>query len=106
MRLLLDECLPRPLKRELSGHIVDTVPEMGWAAVKNGALLRLAADSFDVFITTDQNLQYQQNLRGASIAIIVLKAVNNQLVSLLPLVPALLVALDTIQAGDVVIITL
>jgi len=56
MHILLDECLPRKLKRELLGHRVATVPEQGWASIKNGALLRLAEPLFDVFITADQNL--------------------------------------------------
>lgn len=62
MRILLDECLPRKLKKDLIGHDVLTVPEMGWRGVKNGELLRRAKNSFDVFVTIDQGLQYQQNL--------------------------------------------
>jgi len=71
MKVLLDECLPRRLKRELSPHQVFTVPEMGWAGVKNGALLRLIQTAaFDVFVTIDGNLEYQQNLKQAHLAII------------------------------------
>ena len=62
MRVLLDECVPRRLKREFVGHDVKTAPEMGWASKKNGELLALAAVDFDVFLTTDRNLSYQQNL--------------------------------------------
>ena len=61
MRILLDECVPRKLTRELPGHECRTVTEMGWAGIKNGRLLRLAENQFDVFLTADQNLQYQQN---------------------------------------------
>ena len=62
MRILLDECIDRHLARSLTGHEVKTVPQMGWAAVKNGALLGLAEGQFDVFLTVDRNLSFQQNL--------------------------------------------
>lgn len=62
MCVLLDECLPRRLKRELPDHEVRTAPEMGWAGVENGELLRLASGEFDVFITVDRSLEFQQNL--------------------------------------------
>lgn len=84
MRVLLDECLPRKLKRELEGHDVRTVPEMGWASRKNGELLRLAATEFDVLLTVDRSLFYQQNLRDLPIAIISLRAKSNRLVDLQP----------------------
>jgi len=64
MNLLLDECLPRKLKDDLPGHAVSTVLEMGWAGTKNGTLLRLAETAFEVFITADRNVEYQQNLRS------------------------------------------
>jgi len=60
MRVLLDECLPRRLKRELAGHDVRTVAEMGWAGNSNGALLNLAQEKFDIFVTVDKNLTAQQ----------------------------------------------
>jgi hypothetical protein len=63
MRILLDECVPRRLARELAGHDVRTVPEMGWSGKRNGELLQLmAGQGFEVFLTVDQNLRYQQNL--------------------------------------------
>lgn len=103
MRVLLDECLPRRLKRELSGHQVYTVPEIGWAGVKNGALLRLIQDAaFDVFVTIDGNLAYQQNLSGVSLAIVVLSAPDNTIESLRPLAPAILAAIHGISTGEVV----
>jgi predicted nuclease of predicted toxin-antitoxin system len=103
MRVLLDECLPRRLKRELSGHQVYTVPEMGWAGVKNGTLLRLIQDAaFDVFVTIDGNLTYQQNLQGASLAIVVLSAPDNTIESLRPLGPAILNAIARISAGEII----
>ena len=66
MRVLLDECLPRRLKRDLAGHEVTTVPEAGWAGTKNGELLRLAAARFDAFVTIDQGLAFQLNMAAAS----------------------------------------
>lgn len=63
MRVLLDECLPRRLKRELVGHDARTAPEMGWASKRNGDLLRAAvARGFEAFVTVDRKLQHQQNL--------------------------------------------
>ena len=63
MKLLVDKSLPRSLKRHFPGHTVLTVPECGWASKSNGALLALASAEFDVFITTDQNLEYKKNLQ-------------------------------------------
>jgi hypothetical protein len=63
MKVLLDECVPRKLRRELPEHEVLTVMEQGWSGIKNGKLLALAAPEFDVFLTIDQNLKYQQNLK-------------------------------------------
>lgn len=102
MKVLLDECLPRKLKQELTGHEVATVPEMGWAGTKNGGLLQLAAPVFDVFVTIDQNLQYQQNLATVQIGIILLVAPDNRLETLRPLMPNAQGALQTIRPGDVI----
>ena len=99
MRVLLDECLPRRLKHALLGHDVKTSPECGWAAKRNGELLSLAERDFDVFVTADQNLSFQQSLRGRRIAIIVVRARSTRLEDLLPIVPALLDAWTTIQPG-------
>ena len=93
MRLLLDESVPRRFRRSLPGHVVRTVVDMGWAGVKNGKLLALAANEFDAFLTVDKNLPYQQNPVTLPIAVIVLDAVSNELPALLPLVPALELAL-------------
>lgn len=70
MKVLLDECVPRRLKRELPGHEVLTVTEKGWSGIKNGELLALAGAEFDAFLTVDQNLKYQQNLQTSHIGII------------------------------------
>ena len=102
MQILIDECLPRKLKNELADHTTFTVQEMGWSGIKNGALLRLmVSKQFDVFVTIDGNLEYQQNLGAASIAIIVLKAANNKLESLLPLMPAVRSKLTELKSGDI-----
>ena len=79
MRILLDESLPKELKAELPGHDTRTVQEMGWSSVKNGELLMRAAAEFDVFITADQNLRYQQNLSALPIAVAVLVAKSNRI---------------------------
>jgi len=100
MRVLLDECVPRKLKRELTEHEVFTVTEKGWSGVKNGELLTLAEAEFDVFLTVDQNLKYQQNLQTFHIGIILLIARNNRLKTLLPLMPEIKKALAEIKAGE------
>jgi len=80
MRILLDECAPRPLKRELADYEIRTVVEMGWSGKKNGELLRLMSqEGFTILLTTDQNLRYQQNLQQAGVAVIVLVASSNRL---------------------------
>lgn len=104
MKILIDECLPRKLKRELFGHEVKTVPEMGWASKKNGELLRLMTGEFEVFLTIDNNLNYQQNLSGKEIAFIVFRAYDNRLASLKPLMAKVQETLKSIQPGEFVII--
>jgi len=102
MKILIDECLPRKLKRDLPGHDVKTVPEAGWAGTKNGALLRLMAGVYDVFITIDNNLEDQQQLATQPVGFIVLSAVNNKFATLQPLMPQVLAALETIGPGQVI----
>jgi hypothetical protein len=103
MRVLLDECVPRRLRRELSGHDVHTVPEMGWSGKKNGELLQLMAwQRFEVLLTVDQSMRHQQNLQVAGVGVVVLVAPSNRLADLVPLMPSVLAALDTIKPGDVV----
>jgi hypothetical protein len=74
MRILLDECVPSPMHRLLIGHERRTAQQQGWAGIKNGRLLELAETEFDLFITADQNLRYQQNLAGRRIAILELSS--------------------------------
>jgi predicted nuclease of predicted toxin-antitoxin system len=106
MRLLIDECLPRQLKSWLAGaHEVMTVQEMGWANVKNGALLRAANEAgFDVFVTADKNMYYQQNFATLELATIVIPSNRKLLVQ--KSVPALLQSLERIQPRQKVIIEL
>ncbi len=102
MRILLDESLPRRLSRVLTEHTVSTVVEVGWSGVKNGKLLALAAWQFDVFVTADRNLQYQQNLAALPLAVVVMVAHDNRLPTLLPLVPELLVCLAKLTPNSLV----
>jgi len=104
VRVLLDECLPRRLKRELVGHDAKTAPEMGWASKTNGELLALAAADFDVFLTSDRNLTYQQNVSAFNVAVIVLVARSNSMDDLRPLVPRLLEVLATARTGTVTLV--
>ena len=100
MKILLDECVPRGLRRHLPGHEIKTVPEMGWGGIKNGKLLAQAQDSFEVFLTVDQNLSFQQNLPRFRIAVLVVPARSNDINDILPFVPAILAALPTVKAGE------
>ena len=100
MRLLLDECIDRRLARDLVGHEVRTVPQMGWAGIKNGALLTRAEKEFDVFITVDRNLSFQQNLPKFDITVLVLHAPSNRLADLRPLAPKILSILPTLAKGQ------
>lgn len=104
MKVLLDECLPKKLKREVSAEVVRTVPEMGWAGTVNGALLRLAEQEFDIFLTNDQNLEHQQNLKKFNLAFVVLVAPTNDIADLRSLMPATNEAMQKIGAGDIVYI--
>ena len=90
MKLLLNECIDRKFAKEFASYEVKTVPQMGWAGIKNGQLLSLAHAEFDVFITVDRNLSFQQNLPQFDIAVIVLQASSDRLADLKPLVPEIL----------------
>jgi len=103
MKLLLDECVPRKFRNLLPGHDCRTVPEEGLAGRKNGELLSLAEKSgFQVFLTLDRGLEYEQNLERRSIAIILIRAKSNRLADLLPHCPEILRALRSIQPGELV----
>jgi len=103
MRILLDECAPRPLKRELADYDIRTVVEMGWSGKKNGELLQLMSqEGFTILLTIDQNLRYQQNLQQTGVAVIVLVARTNRLTDLVPLIPDVRKVLNRITAGEVI----
>jgi hypothetical protein len=105
MRVLLDECVPRKFSRVLAGHDCATVPSAGLAGTKNGELL-VAAErlGFELFITIDQGVGYQQNLSGRTIAILVLQSKTSRLVDLLPLAPGCLAQMATISPGELRIV--
>lgn len=103
-KVLLDECVDRGLAAQIADHAVRTVPEAGWASLKNGELLERAQAEFDVFITSDRNLMFQQNLPKFNIAVIVLAAKTNRLEDLVSLVPKILEAIPSARSGDLVIL--
>ena len=105
MKLLFDECIDRKFTKEFVGYEVKTVPQMGWAGVKNGELLALAEAEFDVFITVDRNLSFQQNLPQFNIAVIVLQAPSNRLADLKPLAPEVLAILATATKGQATVVS-
>ena len=104
MRVLLDECVDWRLGRDIIGHDVKTARQMGWEGVKNGELLALAEQQFDVFVTVDRNLSFQQNFAALSIAVVVLHARTNRLADLRPLVPKILGAIESAIPGAIKIV--
>ena|SRR5580704_11653045 len=103
MKVLLDECMPRKLKNYLTDHDCRTVPEAGLAGKKNGTLLSLAENSgFQVFLTMDKGLEYQQNLAGRKIGIIIFQAKSNRLADLRPHLTKCLDLIRSIQPGQIV----
>ena len=101
MKVLLDECVPRKFKESLPGHECSTVPEVGFAGKKNGELLALAEGAgFQVFLTVDRGIEYQQNLQPRTIAVVVLRTRSSQSAELLWHVPDLLQALESIEPGQ------
>ena len=101
MRLFLDECIDWRLARDLSGHDVKTARQMGWTSIENGELLALASEHFDIFLTVDRNLAFQQNVPALTLAVIVLRAPTNRLADLRRLIPTLLTALAAAEPGAV-----
>ena len=96
MRILLDEDLPRRLGALLIGHETSTVQRSGWSGIKNGRLLALAATKFDVFLTMDGGLEFQQNLKTLPVAVLIVEALSNRIEHLEPLVPEMLKELNHI----------
>lgn len=102
MRLLIDECVPRKLKFMFRGHECQTVREAGFGSKENGELLALAENNFDVLVTIDKNIRFQQNIARRNIAILIIRASSNDLDDILSHVPAALAALATLKPGQVV----
>ena len=92
------------LAREISGYPVTTVQKAGWTSFKNGNLLRVAQVDFDILITTDRKLAFQQNLASFDIAVIVLSTKRNHLSDLLPLVPDLIDAIPVVKPGAALVL--
>jgi hypothetical protein len=98
MNVLLDECVPWPLAKHLPGHQCFSVCHCGWAGIKNGQLLALAEARFDLFITSDQNIEYQQNLKGRRIAILELS--TNNLRRIITAIALMQAAVASIRPGE------
>ena len=98
MTVLLDECVPWPMHKLLAGHRCTTAQKRGWGGIKNGDLLQLAEGEFDLFITSDQNLRYQQNLAGRLLPILELS--TNDLRRILAAAVEIQAAIATIRPGE------
>ena len=104
MRVLVDECVPKRVKFLLAeaGHDCQTVPEAGFSGKENGELLALAEEKFDILLTVDKNIRYQQNIAGRKIAILIIRAASSDFEDVRPHIPDALTALQTIQPGQFV----
>jgi hypothetical protein len=107
VRILLDECLPRDLARELIGHEVKTVPAAGWAGISNGRLIRLIAASgkFDLFVTVDKRLPVENRATGLPFAIVVLRAKSNRMIHILAFATEIRRRLAGFRPGNVYVLT-
>jgi hypothetical protein len=101
MRLLLDEHLPIGLAAELPGHTVDTVSGRGWSGIKNGELLRRMSGQYDVLVTMDRSIEFQQRISTLPLGIVLVRARSNRMEDLRPLVPSILSALAAVNAGRI-----
>lgn len=98
MRVLFDQGTPHPLRNHPSNHVVMTTAELNWSQLQNGDLLSAAEGQFDVFVTTDKSLSYQQNLSGRQLAIVVLPFANWPLLQ--QFLPAIVAAIDQASVGS------
>ena len=103
MKLLFDECVPRKVKFLFAegGHECATVPDAGFSGKENGELLALAEGHFDVLVTIDKNIRYQQNMTGRNISVLIIRSVSNDLDDIRPHVPNALVALQSLRPGRI-----
>ncbi|MBV8535245.1 MAG: DUF5615 family PIN-like protein [Alphaproteobacteria bacterium] len=104
MRVLLDECVDWRFARDLVAHDVKTARQMGWTAIQNGELLKLASKHFDVFVTVDRNLSFQQKLGDIELAVVVIHAKTNRLAHIKDLLAKILVAIGSARKGTVTIV--
>lgn len=104
MRVLLDECVDRRFARLISGFNVTTVPQRGWAGVKNGQLLALAEGEFDVFVTIDAKLSSQQRLEGRHLAVVIMRPRSSALRDLKAFATPLSTLLGSLPSGAVVVL--
>jgi predicted nuclease of predicted toxin-antitoxin system len=104
VNILLDECVPARLARELAPHSVTTVQRRGWAGIKNGDLLALAQNEFDVLITVDRKISEEQDVKNFTIALVLLRATTNRLEHLRPLAGKILEKLSDAPAGAVSVV--
>ena len=102
MKVILDECLPRRILRDLSDHSATTVPRQGWAGITNGVLLERVEPEFDVFITMDSNIMHQQNMDELKVCLVVLHGTNSNYETLQPLVPEIRLAVDHAKSGSII----
>ena len=106
MSVLLDECVPKSFSKYLIGQDCPHVLDLGWSGKKNGELLQAMREAgYTILLTVDKNLTYQQNLRSAGIAVIVMASQGNRLVDLIPLVPSVLEQIPLMKPGQVVRVT-
>jgi hypothetical protein len=104
-RVLFDENMPRKLRRDLPEFIVRTAQEEGWGAFRNGELLRRAATTFDVLVTIDQRMRYQQNVTKLDIGVVVIEIPDTRLVYLRALIPAIRISIERVRRGEVIVVT-
>ena len=102
MRVLLDESVPRQLAPLLRGHEVTTVQRLGWAGTRNGELLRRASQEFQVLVTGDQGFQFQQNLAGVNLGVVIIAARDNRVETVVGLAERVLEAVNLVQPGQIV----
>lgn len=101
MRVLLDESIPVDFAQDLKTVGARTVSELGWAGLKNGALLRQAAGQFQVLVTMDKNLRFQQNLAAHPLGVVLIRAHSNRVADLRPLVPKIVEAIAAVKPGQI-----
>jgi hypothetical protein len=99
MKILFDQGAPAPLRSALTAHTVSTAYEMGWSDLDNGILLQVAEEQFEALITTDQNLRYQQDLKGRRLAILILPSTSWPKIQ--AYLPQIIAAVGELQPGDV-----